>query len=62
MSTVQEIAAAIPRLPREDLERLREWIDNYLDDGLELTEEVKARRDESRRDLEAGRFTTRQPE
>src|SRR5437867_10339472 len=29
MSTVQEIEAAIPRLPRSEVEKLREWIDNY---------------------------------
>jgi hypothetical protein len=62
MSTVQEIEAAIPRLPRAEVEALREWIEDYLENSLELTDEVKARLDESRREIAEGRFTIRQPE
>jgi hypothetical protein len=61
MSTVQEIEAAIPRLSRAELEELRVWFEEYVEDHLELTEDVKARLDESRRDIAEGRFTTRQP-
>jgi len=61
MSTIQEIEAVIPRLSRAEVEELREWIDNYLEDQLELTDEVKARIEESRREIEKGQFTTRQP-
>ena len=59
MSTVQEIEAAIPRLSRAELEQLRVWFEDYLEDQLELTEEVKARLDESRREIAAGDYTTR---
>lgn len=62
MSTVQEIEAAIPRLTRVEVEQLREWIDNYLEDQLELTDEVKAKLDQSRREIAAGQFTTRKPQ
>ncbi len=61
MSTVQEIEAAIPRLSRAELEELRVWFEEYVEDHLELKEDVKARLDESRRDIAEGRFTTRQP-
>jgi hypothetical protein len=61
MSTVQEIEAAIPRLSRAELEELRVWFEEYVEDHLELTQDVKARLDESRRDIAEGRFTTRQP-
>jgi hypothetical protein len=60
MSTVQEIEAAIPRLKREEIEALREWIDDYLEERLELTDEVKQRLDQSRREIAAGNYTTRQ--
>ena len=60
MSTVQEIEAAIPRLSRAELEQLRAWFEDYLEDQLELTEEVKAKLDESRREIAAGDYTTRQ--
>lgn len=61
MSTVKEIQAAIPNLSREEIEQIREWIDDYLEDRLELTDEVKAKLDQSRREIAAGRYTTRQP-
>jgi hypothetical protein len=61
MSTVQEIEAAIPRLSRAELEELRMWFEEYVEDHLELTQEVKARLDESRREIAEGNFTTRQP-
>jgi hypothetical protein len=61
VSTIQEIEAAIPRLRREEIEALRAWIDEYLEDQLELTDEVKRRLDQSRREIADGNYTTRQP-
>ena len=60
MSTVKEIQAAIPKLSREDVEKIREWIDDYLEDHLELMDEVKAKLDQSRREIAAGQYTTHQ--
>jgi hypothetical protein len=62
VSTVEDIQAAIPKLSREQIVQIREWIDDYLEDQLELTEEVSARLDQSRREIQAGQYTTRQPE
>jgi len=61
MSTVKEIQAAIPTLSREEIEQIRTWIDDYLEDQLELTDDVKAKLDQSRREIAAGQYTTRQP-
>jgi t-SNARE complex subunit (syntaxin) len=61
VSTVKEIQAAIPKLSREEIEEIREWIDDYLEDHLELTNDVKAKLDQSRREIAAGEYTTRQP-
>ena len=61
MSTVQEIEAAIPKLSRAEIEAIRDWIDDYLEDQFELTEDVKAKLDQSRAEIAAGRYTTRQP-
>jgi recombinational DNA repair ATPase RecF len=61
MSTVKEIQAAIPTLSREEIEQIRTWIDDYLEDPLELTDDVKAKLDQSRREIAAGQYTTRQP-
>jgi len=62
MSTVQELEATIPRLSRTELEQFRVWFEDYIEDRLELTDEVKAKLDESRREIAAGKYTTRQPE
>jgi hypothetical protein len=43
MSTVKEIQAAIPNLSREEIEQIRTWIDDYLEDQLEITDDVKAK-------------------
>ena len=61
MSTVKEIQEAIPRLSRNEVEAIRDWIDDYLEDQRELSDEVKAKLDESRREIAAGKYTTRQP-
>jgi hypothetical protein len=60
MSTLQEIEAAIPKLSPLELERLHEWFEDYLEDRLELADEVKTRLDESRREIATGKFKTRQ--
>ena len=62
MSTVQEIEAAIPRLTRAQVEELRAWIEDYLENQLELTDDIKAKLEQSRREVEAGKFTRRKPQ
>ena len=61
MSTVREIEAAIPRLSRNEVEEVCAWIDDFLEDQLELTDEVKTKLDQSRREIAEGRYATRQP-
>lgn len=61
MSTVKEIQAAIPTLSREEIEQVRQWIDEYLEDRLELSDEVKAKLNQSRAEIADGSYTTRQP-
>ena len=58
---MKEIQAAIPKLSREEIEQIRQWIEDYLEEQLELTDEVKAKLDQSRREIAAGQYTTRQP-
>ena len=61
MSTVKEIQAAIPNLSREEIEQIRQWIDDYLENQLELSDDVKSKLDQSRAEIAAGNYTTRQP-
>lgn len=62
MSSVQEIEAALPKLSRAEMEQVRAWIDDFLEDQLELTDEVKTKLDQSRREIAEGRYTSRRPE
>jgi len=43
MSTVQEIESAIKTLPTKDAVELREWLEDYLEDQMEFTDEFKAK-------------------
>ena len=60
MRTVQEIEAALPKLSRTEIEEVRAWIDDFLEDQMELTDEVKTKLDQAHREIAAGQFTTRQ--
>ena len=61
ISTVQEIEAAIAKLSRAELKEFHSWYEEYVEDRLELTDEVKAKLDEAHREIAAGNFTTHQP-
>ena len=39
MSTVQEIESALSRLSPDEMRQVREWLDQQLEDQLELTPE-----------------------
>ena len=55
MSTVAEIEVAITRLPVKEAEELREWLEQWLEDQMELTPEFKASIERGKADLAAGR-------
>ena len=62
MSTVQEIKAAIPKLAPQELTELRQWLDEFFEDRLELDEEVKSKLDQARQEIRDGNYLTRQPQ
>lgn len=59
-SDVQEIEQAIQTLPRKEVERLREWIENYLEDQLEVTDEFAARIERGKKDIVDGNIRVRE--
>ncbi len=61
MSTVQEIKAAVPKLSPEELAELKEWLEDFFEDQLELNDEVKSALDRSHAEIAAGQYRTRQP-
>ena len=61
-SNVQEIEQAIQTLPRSEVERLREWIENYLEDQLDVTDEFAARIERGKKDITEGNVRVRESE
>jgi ribosomal protein L16 Arg81 hydroxylase len=54
MSTVEQIQTAIRELSPKEMEQLREWMENVMEDQLEFTEEFKAKIARSREAMDAG--------
>jgi hypothetical protein len=54
MSTVQEIENAISRLSPGDMRLVRDWVENQLEDRLEMTDEFKGRIESSERQMAEG--------
>ena len=54
MSTVREIEEAIKKLSPEELKEVSAWLEDFLEDQLELTDEFKAKIERSRQAMLAG--------
>jgi hypothetical protein len=61
MSTVAEIETAITRLPVKDAEELREWLEQWLEDQMEMTPDFEDSIERGRADISAGRLRTVRP-
>ena len=62
MSTVQEIESAITKLPLEKKEALRDWLEETIEEQLEISDEFKAKIQRARQEIAAGVYSrTRQP-
>lgn len=59
-SDVLEIEQAIQGLPRAEVERLREWIENFLEDQLEVSDEFAASIERGKKDVAAGNIRVRE--
>jgi hypothetical protein len=63
MSTVQEIETAITKLPLEEKEVLRDWLDEAIEEQLEVSDEFKAKIQRARQEITAGVHSrVRQPD
>ena len=65
MSTIHEIEAAITKLTRTEAEELREWLEQWIEDQMEVTPEFLALVERGKADLAeertriGARFNTR---
>lgn len=63
MSSVQEIESALTRLSIEDLRAVRDWLDEFIEDQMEVSEEFKTKVRRAQQELAEGVYSrTRQPE
>jgi hypothetical protein len=61
MNTVAELEKPVPKLSGGELEAFRRWFEEYLEDRRDLRDEVVAALDQSRAEIAAGDYRTRQP-
>lgn len=64
MSTVKEIELALARLSVQDLQAVRDWLDGFIEDQLEVSDEFKAKIQRAQAEIAQGihsRVRTPQP-
>ncbi|HEU0010399.1 MAG TPA: hypothetical protein VFT34_11340 [Verrucomicrobiae bacterium] len=55
MSKVGELQSEIGKLTAREMQELRDWLENILEDQLEMREEFKAKIERGERDMAVGR-------
>jgi hypothetical protein len=62
MSTVAEIESVLSKLPLQDVQSVRDWLDDFIEEQLEVSDEFKARIQRAKNELASGvQSRTRQP-
>jgi len=61
MPTLEQVENQAKQLTRAEKEALRDWLENVLEDELELTDEFKAKIERGEQDLREGRVRVRRP-
>jgi mRNA-degrading endonuclease RelE of RelBE toxin-antitoxin system len=59
--TLEEVEADVRKLSPSEQEQFREWLENLIEDRLEMTEEFKAEIAAGKRDIAEGRVRVRKP-
>jgi predicted transcriptional regulator len=61
MQTLERIESEVKQLSKAEQESLRDWLENMLEDELELTDEFKAKIERGEQDVRAGRVRIHKP-
>ena len=61
MSTLAEVESAVLKFTPEEQEQLRDWLENLIEDRLEMADEFKAEIEAGKADIAAGRVRVRRP-
>ncbi len=63
MSSVKEIESALTGLPLADLQAVRDWLDNFIEDQLEVSDTFKTKVERATQEIADGVHSrTRKPE
>ena len=61
MKTLEQIEAEVRELSPKDQELLREWLENLIEDRMELKDEFIAEIEAGKKDIAEGRYRIRKP-
>jgi mRNA-degrading endonuclease RelE of RelBE toxin-antitoxin system len=61
MQTLEKIEEEVKRLSASEQEALRDWLENLLEDRLELKDEFKAEIEAGKKDIAEGRYRIHRP-
>ena len=61
MQTLKQIEEQVQQLSKGEQEALRDWLDNLLEDRLELKDEFKAEIEAGMKDITEGRYRIHRP-
>ena len=63
MSSVKEIESALEKLTLDEKQAVRDWLDDLIEDQLEVSDEFKAKIQRAQREIAAGIYSrTRKPQ
>jgi mRNA-degrading endonuclease RelE of RelBE toxin-antitoxin system len=61
MKTLEQIESEVRKLSPQEQEQLRDWLDNLLEERMELKDEFKAEIEAGKKDIAEGRYRIHKP-
>jgi len=61
MKTLEQIESEVRKLSPQEQEQLRDWLENLLEDRMELKDEFKAEIEAGKKDIAEGRYRIHKP-
>jgi len=61
MTTLEQVEAEVRKLSPREQEQLRDWLENLLEDRLELRDEFKAEIEAGKKEIAQGQVRIRKP-
>ena len=61
MPTLEQIENQVKQLTKTEEQALRDWLENMLEDELQMTDEFEAKIERGEQDIREGRVRTRKP-